>query len=140
MSYYYRGNLAVELEQQSRSVTKTTKRTIRIKPTIPTGEKLLYLLFISLTVIGLGLVGARYSQISQYNYDIQSTKKENRIVTEKNTSLQLQIEQLSNGNRILQEAERQGMTYNANAVHTIGQAKVQASSIPQTQQNQTTQR
>ncbi|GIO06535.1 hypothetical protein J31TS6_25630 [Brevibacillus reuszeri] len=140
MSYYYRGNLAVELEQQPRSVTKTTKRTIRIKPTIPTGEKLLYLLFISLTVIGLGLVGVRYSQISQYNYDIQSTKKENRIVTEKNTALQLQIEQLSNGNRILQEAERQGMTYNANAVHTIGQAKVQASSIPQTQQNQTTQR
>ncbi|WP_103107683.1 cell division protein FtsL [Brevibacillus reuszeri] len=140
MSYYYRGNLAVELEKQPRSVTKTTKRTIRIKPTIPTGEKLLYLLFISLTVIGLGLVGVRYSQISQYNYDIQSTKKENRIVTEKNTALQLQIEQLSNGNRILQEAERQGMTYNANAVHTIGQAKVQASSIPQTQQNQTTQR
>jgi len=75
MSYYYRGNLAVELEQQSRSVKKTTKRTIRIKPTIPTGEKLLYLLFISLTVIGLGLVGVRYSQISQYNYDIQSVKK-----------------------------------------------------------------
>ncbi|MFP3389641.1 cell division protein FtsL [Brevibacillus sp. SIMBA_040] len=140
MSYYYRGNLAVELEQQPRSVTKTTKRTIRIKPTIPTGEKLLYLLFISLTVIGLGLVGVRYSQISQYNYDIQSTKKENRIVNEKNTSLQLQIEQLSNGNRILQEAERQGMTYNANAVHTIGQAKVQTSSIPQTQKSQTTQR
>jgi len=133
MSYYYRGNLAVELEQQSRSVKKTTKRTIRIKPTIPTGEKLLYLLFISLTVIGLGLVGVRYSQISQYNYDIQSVKKENRLVTEKNTSLKLQIEQLSNGNRILQEAERQGMTYNADAVHTIGQGKVKASSIPQTQ-------
>ncbi|GED70618.1 hypothetical protein BRE01_43200 [Brevibacillus reuszeri] len=139
MSYYYRGNLAVELEQQSRSVTKTTKRTIRIKPTIPTGEKLLYLLFISLTVVALGLVGVGYSQISQYNYEIQSTKKDNRIVTEKNTALQLQIEQLSNGNRILQEAERQGMTYNADAVHTIGQAKVQASSIPSSQQNQTTQ-
>jgi len=139
MSYYYRGNLAVELEQQSRSVKKTTKRTIRIKPTIPTGEKLLYLLFISLTVIGLGLVGVRYSQISQFNYDIQSIKKENRLVTEKNTSLKLQIEQLSNGNRILQEAERQGMTYNADAVHTIGQGKVQASSMPQTQATPQTQ-
>ncbi|MGG1661691.1 cell division protein FtsL [Brevibacillus sp. NRS-1366] len=139
MSYYYRGNLAVELEQQSRSVTKTTKRTIRIKPTIPTGEKLLYLLFISLTVIGLGLVGVRYSQISQYNYEIQSTKKENRIVTERNTTLKLQIEQLSNGNRILQEAERQGMTYNANVVHTIDQGKVQASSLPKTSSTQQTQ-
>ncbi|MGN7470035.1 cell division protein FtsL [Brevibacillus sp. SAFN-007a] len=136
MSYYYQGNLAMELEKQSRSVTKTTKRTIRIKPTIPTGEKLLYLLFISLTVIGLGMVGVRYSQISQMNYEIQSTKKENRLLAEKNATLKLQIEQLSNRDRIQREAERQGMVYNANAVHTIGQGKVKASSIQQQQPNQ----
>ncbi|MED1796910.1 cell division protein FtsL [Brevibacillus nitrificans] len=136
---YYRGNLAVELERQSRTVTKT-KRTIRIKPTIPTGEKLLYLLFISITVIGLGLVGVRYSQISQYNYDIQSTKKENRLLSEKNAAVKLQIEQLSNRDRIQNEAERQGMVFNPEAVHVIGQsksqAKVQASSLPATQTQQ----
>ncbi|QRG65770.1 cell division protein FtsL [Brevibacillus choshinensis] len=139
MSYYYRGNLAVELEQKSRTVTKT-KRTIRIKPTIPTGEKLLYLLFISLTVIGLGLVGVRYSQISQYNYDIQSTKKENRLLGEKNAAVKLQIEQMSNRDRIQSEAERQGMVFNPDAVHVIGQAKsgekVKASSLPSTQSKQ----
>ncbi|MED4752119.1 cell division protein FtsL [Brevibacillus choshinensis] len=139
MSYYYRGNLAVELEKKSRTVTKT-KRTIRIKPTIPTGEKLLYLLFISLTVIGLGMVGVRYSQISQFNYDIQSTKKENRLLAEKNAAVKLQIEQMSNRDRIQSEAERQGMVFNPDAVHVLGQSKsqgqVQASSLPPTQSKQ----
>lgn len=136
MSYYYRGNLAMELEQKPNSVSKTTKRTVRIKPTIPTGEKLLYLLFISLTVAGLGLVGARYSQISQMNYEIQSTKKENRLAAEKNATLKLQIEQMTNRDRLQKEAERQGMVYNPEAVHTIGKSEVQASSLPQTQSKQ----
>lgn len=134
MSYYYRGNLAVELEQ-SRSVTKT-KRTIRIKPSIPTGEKLLYLLFISLVVIGMGLVGVRYSQMSQFNYDIQNAKKENRLAQEKNAALKLHIEQMSNSQKIQSEAERQGMVYNPEAVHVLGHSKAQASSNSKTQPTQ----
>ncbi|WNC12829.1 cell division protein FtsL [Brevibacillus brevis] len=135
MSYYYRGNLAVEVEQQSRTVTKT-KRTIRIKPTIPTGEKLLYLLFISITVIGLGLVGMRYSQISQYNYDIQSTKKENRLMAEKNSAVKLQIEQMSSRDRIQSEAERQGMVFNPDAVHVLGHSNAQPGTSAQAQSKQ----
>lgn len=100
----------------------------------------MYLLFISLTVIGLGMVGVRYSQISQFNYDIQSTKKENRLMAEKNAAMKLQIEQMSNRDRIQSEAERQGMVFNPEAVHVLGQAKtqgkVQASSIPSPQPKQ----
>jgi cell division protein FtsL len=121
MSYYYRGNLAVELDQ-SRSPQKT-KRTVTIKPSIPTGEKLLYLFLISLVVVGVGFVGVRYSQISQYNYEIQSIKKEIRLNQEKNAALQLQIEQMSNRDRIISEAEKMGMVSNPDAVHVIGQAK-----------------
>jgi cell division protein FtsL len=121
MSYYYRGNLAVELER-SRSQQKT-KRTIRIKSSIPTGEKLLYLFFISLLVIGVGFVGVRYSRISQYNYEIQSLKKEIRLMQEKNAVLQLQIDQMSNRDRIISEAEKMGMVSNPDAVHVIGQTK-----------------
>ncbi|MDA5108762.1 MULTISPECIES: cell division protein FtsL [Brevibacillus] len=121
MSYYYRGNLAVELEK-SRTVTKT-KRTIRIKPSIPTKEKLLYLLLISLIVAGVGLVGVRYSQISQYNYEIQRLKKEIKETKEQNAALLLQVEQLSNSDRILREAQKMGMVYNPEAVHLIGQPK-----------------
>lgn len=135
MSYYYRGNLAVDWEQQPRSTTKT-KRTIRIKPSIPTGEKLLYLLFISLTVVGMGLVGVRYSQISQYNYEMQNIKQENKLMQEKNAALELQIEQMSNSQKILSEAERQGMVYNPNAVHVLGQPKTDASADSTTQTTQ----
>jgi cell division protein FtsL len=139
MSYYYRGNLAVELERKenSRSVTKVKKK-IRFKQSIPTGEKLLYLLFISLTVAGLGFVGVRYSQISQYNYEIQSTKKENERLTEQNAALQLQIEQMSNRDRIQKEAERQGMEFNPAAVHVIGNAKVTAPSTQTAEASQST--
>jgi cell division protein FtsL len=139
MSYYYRGNLAMELEQekQSRTVTKT-KRTIRMKPTIPTGEKLLYLLCIVLTVVGLGFVGARYSQISQYNYDIQSVKKENRLLTEQNAALHLQIEQMSNRDRIQGEAERQGMVFNPEAVHVIGKGTAAVAPAPKIEKTQPT--
>ncbi|MFY0545560.1 cell division protein FtsL [Brevibacillus sp. H7] len=119
MSYYYRGNLAVELEKNHSR--KKTKRTIKIKPSIPTGEKLLYLLFISIIVAGAGFVGVRYSEISQYNYEIQSLRKEIRINQEKNAALQLQIEQMSNRDRIVAEAEKMGMVSNPGSVHVIGQ-------------------
>jgi cell division protein FtsL len=133
LSYYYRGNLAVELEK-SHTVTKT-KRTIRIKPSIPTKEKLLYLLLISLIVTGVGLVGVRYSEISQYNYEIQRLKKEIKETKEQNASLLLQVEQLSNSDRILREAQNMGMVYNPEAVHFIGQPKGKSASQGSAQTN-----
>jgi len=135
MNYYYRGNLAVELEQEKKQRAATVKRKIRLKQSIPTGEKLLYLFFISLAVAALGFVGVRYSQISQYNYEIQSTKKENQRLAEQNAALQLHIEQMSNRDRIQKEAERQGMAFNPEAVHVIGNAqtnppKTQKADVP----------
>ncbi|WP_400163189.1 cell division protein FtsL [Brevibacillus sp. TJ4] len=139
MSYYYRGNLAVDIEREesSRSVTKV-KRKIRFRQSIPTGEKLLYLLFISLTVAGLGFVGVRYSQISQYHYEIQSAKKENERLAEQNAALQLQIEQMSNRDRIQKEAERQGMVFNPAAVHVIGKTDKMAPATQTTEDSQQT--
>jgi len=126
MSYYYRGNLAVELEK-TRSIHKT-KKTIKVKLSIPTGEKLLYLLLITVLVAGAGFVGVRYSQISQYNYEIQSLRKEIRVNQEKNAALQMQIDQMSNRDRILSEAEKMGMVSNPGSVHVIGQKQMTAQS------------
>ncbi|USG67553.1 cell division protein FtsL [Brevibacillus ruminantium] len=133
MSYYYRGNLAVELEESPRSSTKKkTKRTIRIKPSIPTGEKLMYLFFVTLVVVGVSLVGIRYSEISQHNYEIQRLKKEIKLTKEANASLQLQIEQLGNRDRIIMEAERMGMVYNPKAAHMVGQTSEAAATNKKT--------
>jgi cell division protein FtsL len=108
MGYYYRGNLAVDIEN-SRSVIKK-KRTVKIRPTIPTGEKLLYLFMITLVVAGAVIVGLRYVQMSEYNYQIQNLKQEIRKNQEKNAALQLQIDRMSNRDRIYSEAATMMMT------------------------------
>jgi cell division protein FtsL len=102
VSFYYRGNLAVDLDHP-RSVAKT-KRTIKIRSAIPTGEKLFYLFLIALVVVGASIVGMRYVQISQYNYEIQNMRQEIRKTQEKNAALQLQIDRMSNRDRIYSEA------------------------------------
>jgi cell division protein FtsL len=118
LSYYYRGNLAVEVEQ-SRSAF-TAKRTVKVKPTIPAGEKLLYLFFILLIVVGVGYVGVRYVAISQYNHEIQNLKQEIRENEEMNASLLQKIEEMSSRERIEAVAQELGMVPASGAVQVIG--------------------
>lgn len=108
MSYYYRGNLAVEQEQSHPSVVKK-RRTIVVKSAIPTGEKMLYLLMICMVITGVVFVGLRYMEISEYNYLIQNTKAEIAQMEEENAALQLEIDQMSSHERIRVEAEEMGM-------------------------------
>jgi len=118
VSYYYRGNLAVEVER-SRS-TQTVRRTVKVTPALPTGEKLLYLFFILLLVVCVGIVGTRYIAISQHNHEIQRLKMEIRKNQEMNASLQLKIEQMSNRDRIEAVAQELGMVPQPGAVRVIG--------------------
>ncbi len=118
MSYYYRGNLAVELER-SKSATSRKKRTLIIKSAIPMKEKLLYLLFVCLIVSAVGFVGYRYVQIAEYNYQIQKTKKDIMAMQEQNAALQLKIDQMSSREEILRTAESQGMVLSPGSVRVI---------------------
>ncbi|UFJ41917.1 septum formation initiator family protein [Brevibacillus humidisoli] len=121
MAYYYRGNLAVDVDKSRSSVVKK-KKTIVIRSAIPTGEKLLYLFLIMVLVAGVGFVGLRYIQISEYNYQIQATKNEMARLQGENADLLLKIEQMSNRERIEQEAKAMGMSP-AESVHVIGAAE-----------------
>jgi cell division protein FtsL len=118
LSYYFRGNLAVEVESK-RSAARS-KRTVKIKPTLPAGEKLLYLFFILLVVTGVGFVGTRYAQISQYNHEIQNLKQEIKEQQETNASLQQKIEEMSSRERIEAVARELGMVPASGAVEVIG--------------------
>ncbi|MFM1650496.1 cell division protein FtsL [Brevibacillus sp. B_LB10_24] len=122
MRYYYRGNLAVEVEHpDSPSVRK--KRRITVKPGIPAKEKLLYLFFICVIVTGVGFIGVRYVQISEYNYQIQSTKRAITSVQEDNAELRLKIEQMNTGDRIRQEAAEMGLVVSPDSVHVVESGK-----------------
>lgn len=125
MSYYYRGNLAVELEQSKSKTTTRKKRTVVIKSAIPMQEKLLYLLFVCIIVSALGFVGYRYVQISEYNYQIQTTKIEIKDMQEKNAALQLKVESKSSRDEIVRAAQDMGMVLSPGAVRVITPETIQ---------------
>ncbi|MGE5702331.1 MAG: cell division protein FtsL [Clostridia bacterium] len=122
MSYYYRGNLAVELEPKRNTYQKQQRR-IKVRSPLPTKEKLLYLFFITVLVAGVGFIGHRYILISQYNYQIQDLKREITTLQDENASMQLKIEQMSNRERIYYAAQQMGMTSVPDSVHVIGESK-----------------
>lgn len=124
MAYYYRGNLAVEVDKQGSPRVKQ-KKTIVIRPTLPTGEKLLYLFMILLLVAGTGFVGLRYIQISEYNYLIEKTKSEMAALQEENADLLLRIEQMSSREQIERKAGELGMVP-AEVVLIVGGAETEA--------------
>ncbi|MBO8162257.1 MAG: cell division protein FtsL [Brevibacillus sp.] len=126
MAYYYRGNLAVDVDKSRSSVIKK-KKTVIVRPAIPTGEKLLYLFMIMLLVTGAGFVGLRYIQISEYNYQIQKAKSDMASLRKENDALLHKIEQMSSRERIMREAEQMGMTHRREAVRIIG-SSISASS------------
>lgn len=121
MSYYYRGNLAVDVEQKKAAAKKSTaKRTVKIRTAIPATEKLTYLFFVLVLVVGVGFVGTRYVQISQYNHEIQKAKMEIANAQELNASLQLKIEEMSSRGRIEAVAAEMGMLPQPGAVRVVG--------------------
>ncbi|MGC5325607.1 cell division protein FtsL [Brevibacillus sp. SYSU BS000544] len=119
MSYYYRGNLAVELDRQQEKTTAKKKRTVIIKSSIPMMEKLLYLFFVCMIVTAVGFVGYRYVQISEYNYQIQKAKRDIATLHEQNAALQLKVEQMSSRDRVVPMAESMGMVLSPGAVRVI---------------------
>lgn len=122
MSYYTRGNLAVDIDR--RSTAKNKKRTVKIKSAIPTGEKLFYLFLIVMVVVVTGFIGIRYVQISKYNHEIQALKSEIVSIKEESGTIQMKIEQMSNRDRITHEAERLGMVQmQAGAIRIVGKSK-----------------
>ena len=131
MSYYTRGNLAVEIEK--RPATKSKKRTVKLKSAIPTSEKLLYLFLVGLVVVALGYIGVRYIQISKYNHEIQSMKTEIAEIQENSGNLQIKIKERSRPDRIAREAEKYGMVQvPASNIHVLGKSKktpVQAAQV-----------
>ncbi|MCF6093597.1 cell division protein FtsL [Microaerobacter geothermalis] len=109
MNYYsHQGNLAVVQGKKRKS--RAEKRRVTIIRSVPVGEKLLYLMMVILFVIVSGMVLSRYSQIAELNYQIQETKKQISAVNEEIANLQLKVAALNSPERILEIAEKKGMT------------------------------
>jgi len=96
------------------------KRTVKIRPGVPTSEKLMYLLLIFALVIATSIIGFRYNQISQNNYQIQVLTREIAKIKGENESMQLKVDEMSNPKRISIEAEKMGMVLDMKSVRNMG--------------------
>ncbi|MCR8980347.1 cell division protein FtsL [Brevibacillus laterosporus] len=126
MSYYSRGNLAYEVNRRSPS-PKKMKRTVKIRPGVPTSEKLMYLLLIFALVIATSIIGFRYNQISQNNYQIQVLTREIAEIKDENEAMRLKVDEMSSPKRIGIEAEKMGMVLDMKSVRNMGGISIEDS-------------
>ncbi len=106
---YVQGNLAVKRKHEPQPVYQERKRKVRRKKSIPTKEKLMYLFMVAICVVIAGFVILRYAQIYEINTNLQMIEKEIRTIESENSTLLLEVNKLSNPERLAEKAKLQGL-------------------------------
>lgn len=106
MVRYTNGNLALK-EEHFHQPTKTKRAQTKHKhnpkqPTIPTGEKLLYLSAIVLCMLVAGAVLYQSAQIYSVNTRIQDVQREIEQIEKENLNLELESERLMEPQRLIE--------------------------------------
>jgi len=106
---YYQGNLAVERKEELGTAYRETKKIVRRRKPIPVREKLLYLFMVVVCVLVAGLVIWRYAQIYEVNAKLHQMEKEIRMIENENGALELEVNRLSNPERLIERAKQLGL-------------------------------
>ena len=107
------GNLALndrrEADADLERRRQPAKQKVRIKKTLPTGEKLLYLF----TLIGcfavMGLMSYRYAAIYETNRQLVKIESEIRMLEEESVRLKNEAAKLNDPERLIREAIQLGL-------------------------------
>lgn len=106
MSMYVQGSLALK-EQPQQKQTRTIRKVKqqmpqrKTKPSIPLGEKMIYLIAILVCVGVAGLILWQYAQIYEVNTRIQKVEYEISLLEKDNNVLQLEGQRLQEPKRLL---------------------------------------
>jgi cell division protein FtsL len=106
---YYQGNLALDETRKQQNSYKEVKRTVKRRKPIPTQEKLLYLFTILVCVVIAGFVIFRYAQIYEVNAKLQQMEKDIQMLENENNTMQLEVNQLANPDRLIDRAKQLGL-------------------------------
>ncbi len=106
---YVQGNLAIKKQREKQPVYQERMRKVKRKKTIPTKEKLLYLFTVAVCVMIAGFIILRYAQIYEINANLQQIEKEIRAIESENSTLLLEVNKLSNPERLAEKAKLQGL-------------------------------
>lgn len=115
-------NLARELEQQKRHknlVVQEPKKAIVKKSWLTPGEKLLGLAFAGIVCFGAVHIISNEAKIYQANKDIQEIQTSIKDQQKVNGDLQVQVNELSQYERIWNKAKQMGLQLNENNVKVV---------------------
>ncbi|NMM51466.1 cell division protein FtsL [Paenibacillus aquistagni] len=110
---YVRGNLAVRPERRPEEPAryKESKKKVVKKATLSTREKLLYLMTIVVCSLVALLLISRFAEIYTFNRDMEAMKNETAKLESESQVLKVEIEKLSDWNRIEAFAKSKGLVY-----------------------------
>lgn len=108
------GNLA--FIPQTKPKTRSVRRKIVRKKSLPVKEKLLYLGTVIVFVLITSLVLAHQAKLAELNYDIQQVEKQTTQVMAEMTTLEEQAKELLKPERIIEMAKSRGMTYDPDRI------------------------
>lgn len=108
------GSLATAPKTKS-GKRRVTRKVIRRKG-LPVREKLLYLGTILVFVLISSFVLSRHVELLEIHYNIQKMEQQIAELEGENSSLESQVRKLSEPDRIREQAERLGMSYDGNRV------------------------
>lgn len=117
MKRYNDGNLAVDIQRNTQPETRTIqKKKIMVRYGISGKEKLSFFIAIIFLVSISLLILSRYSTVSQLNYQVVGMQNEIKNMHDQNNQIKLQIDALSNPERIRSVAQEMGLTGNEGTV------------------------
>lgn len=108
------GNVA--FVPQTKPKTRSVKRTIVRKKSLPVKEKLLYLGTVIAFVLITNVVLAHQAKLEELNYNIQQVEEQTTQVMAEMTSLEEQAKELLKPERIIEMAKSRGMTYDPDRI------------------------
>lgn len=110
MAAYMHGNLALK-EEERKQPSKQQKERINVKkPTIPAGEKFLYLGAIVMCMIIAGAVLYQSAQLYSVNARIQDVEREIQSLEKENQMLDLESQKLREPQRLYEKGRELGFS------------------------------
>lgn len=114
------GNLARRLEkQEQQQVRIETKRIVKKRHRISTGEKVLLCLFCAIFFIAAVKIITYQATIYEVNKEIQQLELSIEEIQKQNGDLAIQVDELSTYERIWEKAAELGLLLNENNVKVV---------------------
>ncbi|MBP3041439.1 cell division protein FtsL [Bacillaceae bacterium Marseille-Q3522] len=112
-------NLARKYQQEEKKTVKISKKIVHKKAWLSPGEKFLWFIFAVFLFIGIVKIISNQAVLYSMNKDIQVAESAVQEQESINRDLDVQVQELSNYERLLKKAEELGLQLNNDNVKAV---------------------